>query len=203
MKQHELTPWIVRYGYERGVFPMTMDDGDIGWFEPIDRCLFPMEGIRVSRSLARTLRSHRFEVRFDTAFEEVMRGCLRPDDNWISEQFIRVYTLIHQQGWGHCAETWQDGKLVGGVYGVAMGGCFCAESMFYRETDASKVALHALIHRCRELGFVMFDAQLENPHLMSLGAYLIPQEEYMERFIPALRIETPWSQTPWKGRVSR
>ena len=188
-----LTPWLVRYGYEQGAFPMTVENGEIGWFRPRRRCLFPIEGIHVSRSLARTIGRGIYEVRFDTAFEAVMRGCLRPDGNWISEEFIRVYTQIHREGWGHCAETWRDGHLVGGVYGIALGSCFCAESMFHRETDASKVALAAMVDRCRDLGFSVFDAQIMNPHLASLGAYEVGEREYGRMLRDALAKTTSWS----------
>lgn len=191
-----LTPWGIRCGYEQAAFPMTMEDGDVGWFRPRRRCLFPIEGVRVSRSLARTIRRGELEIRFDTAFEAVMRGCLRPDGNWISEEFIRVYTLIHYEGWGHCAEAWCDGELVGGVYGVALGSCFCAESMFHRRTDASKVALAALVDRCRELGFTLFDAQIMNPHLRSLGAYEVPERAYARMLLDALNRTTSWSVAP-------
>jgi leucyl/phenylalanyl-tRNA---protein transferase len=188
-----LTPWLVRYGYAQGALPMTMEDGEVGWFRPRRRCLFPLSGVHVSRSLARTIRRGTFEIRFDTAFEAVMRGCLRPDGNWISEDFIRVYTLIHHEGWGHCAEAWVGDELVGGAYGIALGSCFCAESMFHRATDASKVALAALVDRCRELGFTIFDAQIMNPHLRSLGAYEVPEREYARMLRDALERTTPWS----------
>lgn len=194
METEELTPWLIRYAYERGAFPMADDDGSIGWYQPFRRCLFPIEGLHVSRSLARTLRKSNFEVRFDTQFEQVMRGCLRPDGNWISEEFIRVYTLIHHEGWGHCAEVWEEDELVGGVYGVAIGACFCAESMFHRRTDASKVALKALIDKCRELGFILFDAQIMNPHLRSLGAFDVSNKTYARLLEEAMRRSTPWSR---------
>lgn len=190
----ELTPWLVRHAYEEGIFPMADDDGEIGWYQPRKRCLFPLSGIRVSRSLAKTIRSGKFEVRFDTAFEQVMRGCLRPGDNWISEDIIRVYTLIHLEGWGHCAEAWLDGELVGGVYGVAIGSCFCAESMFHRATDASKVALGALVDQCSRLDFTVFDAQIMNPHLASLGAYEVSHREYLSLLRDAMLRSTLWSR---------
>ncbi len=173
---------------------MTMEDESVDWFLPTRRALFPMEGIHISRSLAKVLKSNRFEVRFDTAFEATMRGCLRPQDNWISEDFIRVYTLIHFEGWAHSAECWLDGDLVGGVYGLALGGCFCAESMFHRVTNASKVALHAMIDNCRRLGFTVFDAQLMNPHLQSLGAFEVSNRKYQKMLQEALKIQTPWSR---------
>lgn len=172
---------------------MTMEDGSVAWFQPRRRALFPLDGIHVSSSLGKVIRSKRYEIRFDSAFEEVMRGCLRPTDNWISEEFIQVYTQIHKEGWGHCAECWCDGELVGGVYGIALGACFCAESMFHRHDNASKVALWALVEKCRELGFQIFDAQIMNPHLKSLGAFEVPHSEYMRRLQQALRTSTPWS----------
>lgn len=192
MRGEELTPWLIRYAYEQGAFPMTMDDGEVEWFQPRRRALFPIEGIHVSKSLARTMRSGRFTITFDRAFEDVMRGCLRPSDNWISEEFIRVYTQIHHEGWAHSAEVWQDAQLVGGVYGLAMGACFCAESMFHRATDASKVALWAMVSKCRELGFEMFDAQIMNPHLASLGAFELAHDEYMARLKAALARNPEW-----------
>jgi len=193
MDELELTPWLIRYAYEEGAFPMTMEDDSVEWFQPRERALFPIEGIHVSRTLRKTIERETFEIRFDTAFEQVMRACLRPDGNWISEDFIRVYTLIHHEGWGHCSECWLNGQLVGGVYGIAIGGCFCAESMFHRQTDASKVALWALVERCRSLGFEIFDAQIMNPHLRSLGAFEVPHVEYMKLLQRARSVSTGWS----------
>jgi leucyl/phenylalanyl-tRNA--protein transferase len=194
MRGQELTPWMIRYGYERACFPMTMDDGEVGWFQPRRRCLFPIEGIHVSHSLGRTIRRVTFDVTFDRDFEAVMRSCFRPDDNWLSEEFVRAYTAVHLEGWAHSCECWHDGVLVGGLYGVALGSCFCAESMFHRETDASKVALWAMVNRCRELGFTIFDAQIMNPHLRSLGAYEVSHREFERMLSKALLSETPWSK---------
>lgn len=191
MRGDELTPWLIDYAYRQGAFPMTMDDGEVEWFQPIRRALIPIDGIRVSRSLRKVLRQGRFEVRFDSCFEEVMRGCLRPDDNWISDEFVRAYGEVHRQGWAHCAEAWRDGYLVGGVYGVQIGSCFQAESMFHRERDASKVALWAMVERCRSEGFTLFDAQVLNPHLASLGAYDLPHEEYLALLEQASLVELP------------
>ncbi len=188
-----MTPWLIRYGYERGAFPMTNENGLVDWFQPRKRCLFPIEGIHVSRSLSKTIAQGKFEIRFDTAFEKVMRNCLRPTDNWISEEFIRVYTEIHRQGWGHSAECWLDGELVGGAYGIALGTCFCAESMFHRVTDASKVALWALVKECHRRGFTIFDAQIMNPHLDSLGAYEVPHLAFEIMLSDALKRTTSWS----------
>lgn len=175
---------------------MADDDGQIAWYSSHQRCLFPIEGIRVSRSLERTIRSGKFEVKFDTEFESVMEGCLRPGDNWINEEMIRVYTEAHYEGFAHCGECWQDGKLVGGIYGLAIGSTFSAESMFHRATDASKVALWAMVEKCRELGFTIFDAQILNPHLESLGAYTMPHKEYLRELAVANTKTTPWSADP-------
>lgn len=190
-----LTPWLIRQAYSQGIFPMTMEDGDVGWFLPEVRAVFPLSGVRVSHSFAKTLRKIGgvYSVTFDTAFEEAMRGCLRPDGNWISEEFIQVYTEIHRQGWGHSCEIWRGDSLVGGLYGIALGACFCAESMFHRETDCSKIALWAMVNRCRELGFQIFDAQIMNPHLESMGAQDMSHAEYLERLEVALRYSTEWS----------
>lgn len=186
---------------------MTMDDGSVEWFQPVNRALFPLDGIRVSRSMSRVLRrvqigspvpGAHFQVTFDEAFEQVMRGCLRPGDNWISEDFIRVYGQIHEEGWGHSVEVWRvepggGRELVGGLYGIAIGSCFCAESMYHRATNASKIALWAMLKKCRSLGFTLFDAQVMNPHLASLGAYPVPHERYMGLLRAALERSTPWS----------
>jgi leucyl/phenylalanyl-tRNA--protein transferase len=192
--KERLSSGLIRCAYEQGVFPMGDEDGMIGWYEPQLRAMFPISGIRVSRSLSKTIRNKPFEIRFDTCFEAVMRGCLRPAGNWITEELICVYTEIHHEGWGHSAECWEGEELVGGVYGIAMGGCFCAESMFHRRTDASKIALYSLVEKCRELGFQMFDAQIQNPHLASLGSFEIPQSEYLDRLDAALMIKTDWSR---------
>ena len=193
MNGEELTPWLLRYGYERGAFPMTVESGEVCWFQPRYRALFPITGIHVSRSLQKTIRQEKFEVRFDTDFIGVMQGCFRPGDNWLSEHFVRAYTQCFYEGWAHCAECWQDGTLVGGVYGLALGSCFSAESMFHRRTDASKVALAALIDKCRDSGFTIFDAQIMNSHLASLGAYEIPNSEYLDLLEGALSQPTTWT----------
>jgi|SRR5579863_4649863 len=194
MKGADLTTSVLWLGYTQGAFPMTMDGGEVDWFQPRMRALLPIEGIQVSRSMAKVIRRQQFEIRFDTAFRDVMRGCLRPADNWISDDFVRVYGQAHDEGWAHCAECWQGDQLVGGVYGLALGQAFCAESMFHRETNASKVALWALVNQCRMLGFHLVDAQIMNPHLHSLGAYEVPHVEYMRVLSAALRGETDWSR---------
>jgi leucyl/phenylalanyl-tRNA--protein transferase len=198
MKGEELTPWLIRYAYEQGVFPMTVESGDVEWFQPYRRALFPISGMHVSHSLRKVIRRGVFEISFDTDFRGVMSSCLRPDENWISEEFVRAYGEVHDQGWGHSVECRRDGRLVGGAYGVVVGSCFSAESMFHREPNASKVALWALIEKCRELGFTVFDAQVMNPHLRSLGAYEVPHDEYLRLLDKAARRTTAWSAGPWE-----
>ncbi|HMS57199.1 MAG TPA: leucyl/phenylalanyl-tRNA--protein transferase [Fimbriimonadaceae bacterium] len=188
-----LTPALVRMGYEHGAFPMANEDGDIHWYKPYQRALFPLSGIHISRSLKRTLNSGRFRVTFDQEFELVIRCCRRPTDNWINEEIVRCYTQIHYEGWAHSCEVWQGEDIVGGIYGLALGSCFSAESMFHRRTDASKMALMSMIDRCRELGFTIFDAQVMNPHLASLGAFEVPDKEYMSMLAGAWTQSTEWS----------
>ncbi|MBS1723855.1 MAG: leucyl/phenylalanyl-tRNA--protein transferase [Armatimonadetes bacterium] len=188
-----LSPELLSQGYEAGIFPMADRLGRIEWYAVSRRALFPLSGVGMSRSLLKVIRQAKYEVKFDTDFEGVMRGCFRPGDNWLTEEFVSAYTACHQQGWAHCSEAWYEGKLVGGVYGLAVGGCFCAESMFFRERDASKVALAALVEECRMLGFTLFDAQIMNPHLRSLGAFEVELAEYESRLRGALTVVTPWS----------
>ncbi|MBV6459768.1 MAG: Leucyl/phenylalanyl-tRNA--protein transferase [Fimbriimonadaceae bacterium] len=190
----DLTPKLIAMAYRQGYFPMATEDGDIDWYLSHDRAIFPVEGIRMSRSLRRTIARGTFEIRFDTEFEAVMRACRRPKDNWIDERLIRVYVEVHREGWAHSVECFQAGRLVGGLYGVSIGACFCAESMFHTVTDASKVALHAAVEKCRELGFRLFDAQVMSPHLASMGAVSLSHEEYLVRLRRALRKTTVWSR---------
>lgn len=162
---------------------MTVEEAtdEVEWFRPRKRCLMPIEGIRVSKSLRKTINRGNFEIRFDTAFEEVVSLCRRgPGEDWISDEFVRVYGEAHRDGWAHSCEVWREGRLVGGVYGLEIGVVFGGESMFHRETDMSKVALRAMVDECRERGFELFDAQIMNPHLASLGAYEIEDDEYMK-----------------------
>lgn len=194
VRGEELTSWLVRYGYCRGAFPMTDEGGRIQWYQPRKRAILPIEGMRLSRSMRRFLSRRPFDVTFDSCFERVMRECRRPEANWINEDLIRVYTQIHMEGWGHSVECWRDAELVGGLYGIVIGGCFCAESMFHRATNASKVALYSAVERCRDLGFIMFDVQVLSPHLASLGAIEIDHAEYMCRLAKALAVSTPWSR---------
>ena len=175
-----LTPELVVSAYCQGIFPMADSrSGRIYWFRPDPRAIIPLDAFHVSRSLARRIRKGTFDVRCDTAFERVMRECAdRPEGTWISPEFIAVYTELHREGLAHSVECWQDERLVGGVYGVSLGAAFMAESMFHRATDASKVALWALVETLRQRGYLLLDVQYLTPHLMSLGAVEIPHRTY-------------------------
>jgi len=168
---------------------MAMEDGRIGWFSPDPRAIFPLETFHVPSRLARVVRSGRFEIAVDTAFEQVMRACaIREDDGtWISEDIVECYLALHRLGLAHSVECWRAGQLVGGLYGVHLGGAFFGESMFHRETDASKVALVALVDRMKRRSFTLLDIQWVNPHLLQFGAVEISRAEYLRRLRAALK----------------
>ncbi len=183
-----IDPDLLVHAYSQGIFPMAMEDGEIGWFSPDPRGVIPIETMHVSSRLARVVRSGRFEVTVDRDFAGVMRACAldREDGTWISEEIIESYVALHQRGQAHSVETWREGRLVGGLYGVHLGGAFFGESMFHIETDASKVALVALVDRMRAGGFTLLDTQWTTPHLAQFGAVEIPRAEYLSRLTRAL-----------------
>lgn len=183
-----LSPDLLIAAYSEGVFPMALDDGEIGWFSPDPRGVLPLDTFHVPSRLARVIRQGTFEVRIDTAFEAVMRACAkRPDDGtWISEAIVAAYVRLFELGLAHSVETWRAGELVGGLYGVHLGRAFFGESMFHRETDASKVALAALVGRLNARGFTLLDTQWTTPHLEQFGAMEIPRDEYLRRLGVAL-----------------
>ncbi|MCC6729807.1 MAG: leucyl/phenylalanyl-tRNA--protein transferase [Chthonomonadales bacterium] len=185
------TPEGLVSAYREAVFPMADSvTGRLYWMRPDPRAVIPLDGFHMSRSLARAIRRGRFEVRVDTDFEGVMRGCAdRAEGTWITEEFVAVYGELHRRGAAHSVEAWSEGRLVGGTYGLALGAAFMAESMFHRETDASKVALAALVARLRERGFALLDVQYLTPHLSSLGAVEIPGALYYALLRGALRLE--------------
>jgi leucyl/phenylalanyl-tRNA--protein transferase len=173
--------------YRSGIFPWTVDP--ITWWSPEPRAIFELDGFHVSRSLARVIRKGVFRPTMDRAFRQVMQYCAAPApgrrSTWISPEFIEAYTQLHQQGHAHSLECWQGRQLVGGVYGVAVGGFFAGESMFYGVSDASKVALFHLIEHLRQKGFELFDIQMLTPITMQLGGVTIPRAEYLSRLAQA------------------
>lgn len=185
----EITPEHVLRAYTLGLFPMADRRGHIEWYSPDPRCVLELERFHVPRTLRQTIRRGVFEVRLDTAFAEVIQACAdRPEGTWISPRIIAVYTKLHEMGFAHSVESWKEGRLAGGLYGVAIGGAFFGESMFYRVTDASKVALVALIERLRKRGYTLVDTQWSTPHLLRFGAVEIPRDEYLRRLQAALRL---------------
>ena len=184
-----LTPEIVLQGYCAGLFPMADETGAIHWFSPNPRCIFLLDHFHVPRSVRQTIRRGKFEVRVNTAFDEVIAGCAdRPEGTWISREIMRVYRALHRQGYAHSVESWYQGQLAGGLYGVAIGGAFFGESMFTRVADASKVALVALVERLRNRGFTLLDTQWQTPHLARFGAVNISRAEYLRRLRSALAL---------------
>jgi leucyl/phenylalanyl-tRNA--protein transferase len=176
--------------YREGIFPMALDDGEIGWFSPDPRGIIPIDTFHVPARLARVVRSGRFSIEVDAAFVDVMRACADRSDGdgtWISEDIVESYAALHAIGRAHSVEAWRDGRLVGGLYGVHIGGAFFGESMFHRETDASKVVLVALVERLRERGFTLLDTQWVTPHLAQFGAMEIARDEYLRRLGDAIR----------------
>jgi leucyl/phenylalanyl-tRNA--protein transferase len=181
MESVRLDPETLLAAYGQGVFPMADRDGVVRWYSADPRGILPLDKFHVPRTLRGVLRGGRFEVRINTDFQGVMRGCMesRKDGTWINLELIEAYHKLHEQGHAHSVEAWQDGELAGGLYGVSFGGAFFGESMFHRRTDASKVALVHLVRRLRERGFMLLDTQATTEHLRRFGCIEIPAEEYM------------------------
>jgi len=179
--------------YASGWFPMAVEGGEIRWFSPDPRGIIPLDTFRISNRLARTWRSGRFEIAIDRGFADVMAACATivrdPEDpgTWITQEIVDSYVALHRLGVAHSVEAWRGGQLVGGLYGVALGGVFFGESMFHRETDASKIALIALVERLNARGFRLLDTQWLTPHLEQFGAIEIARREYLRRLDRALR----------------
>lgn len=175
--------------YRSGIFPWSCDP--ITWWSPDPRAIFELDEFHVSKSFAKTLRREPFEITTDRAFVEVMERCAtaRKDGNWIGPEFIEAYAALHEAGHAHSVECWRDGGLVGGVYGVSIGGLFAGESMFHSVSEASKVALHYLVGHLNDCGYAMFDIQMVTPITTQLGARHISREEYLERLENAVEME--------------
>jgi leucyl/phenylalanyl-tRNA--protein transferase len=184
----DLRPERLINAYRHGVFPMYEEGEPICWWSPDPRAVFDLDGLHISRRLQRTIRSGRFRCTADRAFSAVMRGCAeRLEGTWITADMLNAYMTLHRIGFAHSVEVWRGNNLVGGVYGIAMGGLFAGESMFYRENDASKVGLVFLFERLRQRGFDLFDTQIINDHTAGMGAYEIPRTDYLERLRRAVR----------------
>jgi leucyl/phenylalanyl-tRNA--protein transferase len=188
----DLDPATVLSAYRGGLFPMPVD-GEVGWWSPVRRGILPLGSLRVSRSLRKSVR--RYEVRVDTAFDDVVAACAAPrrDGAWIDEDIAAAYGALHALGWAHSVEAWRDGRLVGGLYGLAVNGLFAGESMFSHATDASKVALVHLVELLSDdrAGHRVLDTQWQTPHLATLGVVEIGRADYLQRLTHALTLPLP------------
>ena len=184
-----IPPSILLEADRRGVFPMGMPDGSVQWFSPDPRGIIPLDSFHLPRRLARAMRAPGLDVRVDTAFADVVRACAAREDEdgtWITQDIFDSYTTLFDLGAAHSVEVWKDGALIGGLYGVSVGCAFFGESMFHRATDASKIALIALVGRMRERGFTLLDIQWVTPHLTQFGAIEIPREDYLKQLAAAV-----------------
>lgn len=172
--------------YTQGFFPMAVGDGSIQWFSPDPRGVIPLDGFKIPHGTRKTLLDPAWEIRIDTAFEEVMRACANRAETWIDDRIIAMYVELHERGISHSVEVWRDGKLAGGLYGVRLGGVFFGESMFHKVGGASKVALVALHRLLVEGGFFLLDIQWITPHLEKFGAVEISRRSYLEQLSLAL-----------------
>ena len=188
-----LSPELLLSAYAQGVFPMAHEDGQIYWYSPDLRAILPLDGLHVSRSLMRLIRSNEYEVRFNTAFPEVILACAASgpgrEETWISDEIVEAYIGLHELGFAHSVETWREGELVGGLYGVGLRGLFAGESMFSRRVNASKVALYYLVERLRQRHFSLLDTQFLTPHLERLGAIEISKQRYLALLYEAMAID--------------
>jgi leucyl/phenylalanyl-tRNA---protein transferase len=175
-----INPELLLQGYRLGVFPMAMEDDSVGWFSPDPRAIIPLEDFHVPHALRRVLRKQAFETKVDNSFSDVIRACAKRKDTWINREIIESYEQLYELGHAHSVEAWSEGKLAGGLYGVAIGGAFFGESMFHRKRDASKIALVALVEHLRAQKFALLDTQWLTPHLQQFGAIEISREHYVK-----------------------
>ena len=168
---------------------MAMEDGEIGWFSPDPRTILPLEQFHVPHGLQRVLKQKKFEIRIDHSFKPVMLACAARKETWINDEILETYCELHRLGWAHSVEAWLDGALAGGLYGVAIRGAFFGESMFHFATDASKVALHALVERMIERNFKLLDVQWQTSHLNQFGTIEISRTQYLKRLRSSLAID--------------
>lgn len=188
MDRADLTPDLLLKAYALGVFPMaeSRDDPDVFWVDPRRRGILPLKGFHIARSLARRLRRGGIDIAVNRDFRATLQGCADRPETWINDTIHDLYCALHDSGFAHSLEVWRDGGLVGGVYGVTLGGAFFGESMFSREADASKIALAYLVDRLRQAGFTLFDTQFTTPHLRSLGGEDISRSVYHRLLSAAL-----------------
>lgn len=186
----QLPVQLLLEAYASGIFPMGMEDGTIRWYSPDPRGILPLESFHVPHGLRRALKRPGWELRIDTAFDEVVASCGAREETWITPLIRKAYRSLFEEGHAHSVEVWLGGELAGGLYGVALGGAFFGESMFHRVTDASKVALWHLVRILRENGFTLLDTQWTTDHLGQFGAIEIPRNDYLERLSAAVGMKT-------------
>jgi leucyl/phenylalanyl-tRNA--protein transferase len=195
----EITPSVLLKAYSCGIFPMaeSADDTGLYWVEPEIRGILPLDRFHVPRSLAKVVRQNRFDIRVDTAFAATVSACAEPtsgrQDTWINHRIFELYVALHRAGHAHSVEVWQNGQLVGGLYGVRIGGAFFGESMFSRRPNASKVALVHLVDRLRAGGFVLLDTQFSNAHLVQFGVEEISKDDYSKHLAQAIELEADFT----------
>lgn len=185
--EQTLTPAFLIRAYEQGFFPMGNEDGSIDWYWPDPRTIIELDRFHVPRRLARVVRQGRFEIVVDRDFSGVMRGCADREETWITAPIVDTYTALHRMGKAHSIEAYLNGRQVGGLYGVSLGGAFMGESMFSRVTDASKVCLVALVERMKARGYALLDVQFLTSHLHRFGAVEIARDDYLKRLRAALK----------------
>lgn len=189
----DLEPGTILAAYRAGIFPWPDEHGRLLWWSPEPRAIIPLDGLHVSRRLARSRRQGRYRETRDRAFDAVVAACATAHGpSWITPDMRAAYGSLHRLGWAHSVEVWQGDALVGGLYGIAIDGLFAAESMFHRARDASKIALAALVEHLRAHGYVLLDVQLQTPHLASLGAIEVPRRAYLGRLRAALATPARW-----------
>jgi leucyl/phenylalanyl-tRNA--protein transferase len=174
-----IDPELLLQGYRLGVFPMAMEDDSIQWFSPDPRAILPLEDFHVPHALRRLLRKNVFGTTIDSAFSKVIEACAKREDTWINLEIIESYTRLHDLGCAHSVEAWREGTLAGGLYGVSVGGAFFGESILHHVTDASKIALVALVEHLRAQKFALLDTQWLTPHLQQFGGLEISREHYL------------------------
>lgn len=195
----QIEPLDLLNAYCEGVFPMGDEDGSISWFRPKMRGILPIADFHLPARFARYYKNHPFELRWNTAFGDVVRGCADRETTWINETILDTYEELHRIGHAHSAEVWRNGRLVGGVYGVSIGAAFFGESMFSRETQASKVALTCLQQRLHERGFILHDTQWTTPHLAMFGGHEIPSAQYLKLLHRAIQMPASFTDGPAKS----
>lgn len=193
-----LTPEILLQAYAAGIFPMAESrfDDEVFWVDPKRRGIFPLDEFHISRRLKRRILANTFTIRTNSHFSAVVSACADRPETWINAQIFALYQKLHDRGFAHSLEVWHGAELIGGVYGIALGGAFFGESMFSRQTDGSKVALAYLVDRLRTGGFTLFDTQFLTPHLQSLGAVEISRETYHRLLQKALAIKADFNRQP-------